>query len=424
MKIKESNFSKLHNEVDILNHLSSATSDHPGRIYSAASLLQRHFWIEGPNGRHLALVFRVLGPNLSRLSHWQIRLHTRLARSIVLQVTQGLEYLHSEGICHGDLTSANVLFQLSNFDSWSELKIYTQLGPPRTSEIYQHPGRPRYLVDSVSFFDTQPGLLTKNITILDHSESFFVNSPPPHQLHTTNHYTAPKVLFGWDSSFRSDTWALGCLINELRAGFPLFPCVMSNSPLSAIEEFILLLGKVPPAWTHVQFNKKGYLERDGCENPVDISVELESYPMHQCVDGIEDPHIILPIINIGLQGFNPPAEVGNNPCSSGVDGRKIHPSICSEPKQLVNTSDIYLIECSSSQLLAQATLQKETAPFPKISVTESSSLTDLLNKILTYKPEDRLSLIDIRRHPWLTASVESTSEAPFVTGARRDINQS
>ncbi len=362
VKIKESEFSKLDNEVDILNHLSRDTSDHPGRIYSAASLLQRHFWIEGPNGRHLALVFRVLGPSLSRLSHWQIRLHTRLAQSIVLQVTQGLEYLHSEGICHGDFTSANVLFQLSNFDSWSEDKLQTQLGPP---EICQHPGRPRYLVDSVSFFDAQPGLLTKNITIVDHSESFFVKSPPPHELHTTNHYTAPEVLFGWDSSLRSDIWALGCLIYEVRAGFPLFLCAMNNKPLNAIEKFILLLGKIPPTWTHVQFNKNGFLERDGCKNPVDISVELESYPMHQHVDHIEDPYIIFPNINIGLQGLKPPAEVGNNPCSSDVDGRKIHPSIFSEPGLFANTSDIYLFECPSSHCWPKRLFKKRRGHSPR-----------------------------------------------------------
>lgn len=50
VKIKESNLSNLHNKADILNHLSRTTSDHPGRIYSAASLNQRHFWIDGSNG--------------------------------------------------------------------------------------------------------------------------------------------------------------------------------------------------------------------------------------------------------------------------------------------------------------------------------------------------------------------------------------
>lgn len=78
--------------------------------------------------------------------------------------------------------------------------------------INQIPGPPRYLVDSVSFFDAKPGILTKNMTIVDHREFFFVKSPPSHELHTANHYAAPEVLFGWDASFSLDIWVLGCLL--------------------------------------------------------------------------------------------------------------------------------------------------------------------------------------------------------------------
>lgn len=117
VKIKESDLSNLRNELKILEHLSKAKSDHLGRIYSSASLLLGNFWIDGPNGQHLALVFQVSGPGISRLKDWKNRLHPCLARSMALQVTQGLEYFHSEGICKGDFTSSDVLFQLTNFDS-------------------------------------------------------------------------------------------------------------------------------------------------------------------------------------------------------------------------------------------------------------------------------------------------------------------
>ena len=411
VKIKESDISnsKLQNELDILKHLSRATSDHPGRIYSAASLLLRYFWIDGPNGQHLALVFQVLGPSISQLNHWLIRLHTCLARNIVLQVTQGLEYLHSEGICHGDFTSSNVLFQVSNFDSWSEYKLQTQLGTPEMTIIDEHPGRPRYLVDSASFFDAEPGFLTRNITIVDHSESFFVKSPPSHELHTTNHYTAPEVLFGSDASFCSDIWALGCLIYEIRAGFPLFVCAINNTPIEAVGEIIVLLGKIPSSWNDVQFNEEGYLERDGCENPVDLSIYPGSYPLYEQVNCIVDKQINLPDINIGSKGPKPLGEVGNKPFSSGVAGCKIHPSLGWKSVLLARTTGVYLTECFSAQLLVlvQATTKKDMAPFPRISVTESGSLTDLLSRVLTYEPEDRLSLIDITKHPWVTASVVS-----------------
>lgn len=161
MKIKEAELFNLHNELDILKHLSEVKSDHPGRIYSCGSLFLRNFWIDGPNGRHLALVFQVRGPSISRLSYWHVRLHTSLAQSIVKQVIKVLKYLHSVGICHGDLNSSNVLFQLTNFDSWTDYKLQMQLGKPRRFYLEPGPGQPRYLVDSASFFDAEPRLLTQ-----------------------------------------------------------------------------------------------------------------------------------------------------------------------------------------------------------------------------------------------------------------------
>lgn len=75
-------------------------------------------------------------------------------------------------------------------------KLHAQLGIPWKLDIDQGPGRPRYLVDSAYFFKADPGLLTKNIVVIDHSESFFIKSPPNQELQYTNYYAAPEVLFG------------------------------------------------------------------------------------------------------------------------------------------------------------------------------------------------------------------------------------
>ena len=372
VKIKESGLSNLYNELNILKHLSEVESDHPGRIYSSASLLLRNFWIVGPNGLHLALVLQVRGPSISRSNYWKIRLHSCLARTLALQVTQGLEYLHSVGICHGDINSSHVLFQLADFDSWSEDELEVQLGKPRMFHIERGPGRPRYLVDSASFFDAEPRLLTKSITIVDHGESFFVNSPP-HELSTTNHFTAPEVSFGWDASFHSDIWELGCVIFEMRAGHHLFA--------EAVGGITEMLGSLPPSWNHVRFNEEGYLEQYGSHVP--NSTEMMQYPLHEQVNWIEDKQISPPDVN-GLEG--PQAR----------------------------TESIYLIERSSTEWLARAAINNDMAPF-QISGNESTRLTDLLCKILTHKPEDRISLGDLTTHPWLTGSGESTQNTTMTT---------
>lgn len=59
-----------------------------------------HFWINGPNGKHLCLVLPLLGPQVSSIWFRQYD-PGNLPRKIALQVAQGIEFLHSNGICHG-----------------------------------------------------------------------------------------------------------------------------------------------------------------------------------------------------------------------------------------------------------------------------------------------------------------------------------
>lgn len=65
-----------------------------------------HFWHDGPNGRHLCLVFPVRGPRVTAL--WQrgkFEDPAKVSRDVVLQVTQGLHFLHRNEICHGGQSS-------------------------------------------------------------------------------------------------------------------------------------------------------------------------------------------------------------------------------------------------------------------------------------------------------------------------------
>ncbi len=405
LKIKEASTSKLHNEIEILKHISQSKSEHPGRIYSASALLLRQFWIKGPNGRHSALVFRVCGPSISRLYGWNIRLRTYFARRIAIQVTQGLAYLHSEGICHGDLTAENVLFQLTNFDSWPVEKLHAQLGSPRMLDIVPGPGRPRYVVDSAYFFKADPGLLTRNIIIIDHSESFFIESTPLQEPKYTNYYASPEVLFGWDVTFYSDIWAIGCLIYEMHSGNPLFHLAIQNPPLEAVSQIIEVLGVPPELWQSVQFNEDGYLERYGCENPVDLSTQDESFPLDTLVKNIEAERISLPTTYIQSNGRKESRRSRKNRRAS-VRFRahiKTDPNILWKPFPSDRFAAIDLTEQSDLQIEPERLMSKEMTPLPKISAEESASLTDLLCKILRYEPQQRLSLEEIAQHTWLTA---------------------
>lgn len=135
--------------------------------------------------------------------------------------------------------------------------------------------RAEYVVNLAYFFKADPRLLAKNIIITNYSEFFFINSLPPQKPQSTSYYAALEVLYRWDASIYSDIWAIGYLIYEVRSGFLLFSLAIQNPPFEALSQINGALGKLLPNLKIVYFNEEGYLERDRCENPVDLFSEVD-----------------------------------------------------------------------------------------------------------------------------------------------------
>lgn len=75
------------------------------------------FATDGPNGRHICLVFPVLGPSTSQLSSGlSSRMSPSLSRRAGYQATKALADLHAQGVCHGGMNfrmiEANVLLSI------------------------------------------------------------------------------------------------------------------------------------------------------------------------------------------------------------------------------------------------------------------------------------------------------------------------
>lgn len=304
IKILTAKTSKHRNELGCLHYLSKKKpSTHPGRKYVVASFLDRHFWLKGPNGRHLALVSRVSGPSVSQMTGWHIRIRESLARKIARQVTQGLAYLHSEGVCHGNLTGSSVPFQLTNFDSWSVEKVYEQLGQPAIADLCggvwsREPSTPEYLVGSAEFFRAGPGLLTEDVSIIGYTDSFRIKIPEAlstDEEKLPNGFAAPEILFGFKGNFPSDLGALGCIIYQIRAGRLLFPCSVDVSPAGAIKEIVDTIENLPTVFAGIKFNEEdGFPNKRGHKFKMDhssrfllgervanIGVECKSYGCYQ-----------------------------------------------------------------------------------------------------------------------------------------------
>ncbi|MCJ1347811.1 hypothetical protein MMC31_006040 [Peltigera leucophlebia] len=185
------------------------------------------------------------------MTEWAIGIRESLAQKIALQVTQGLAYLHSEGICDGNLANCDVLFQLSNFDAWFQEKVYEQLGIPM---VLVHDER------------ASPGFLAENIRIIDYGDSFRVGWPNNLSIDQGNlvsGFNPPENLRGLKAARFLDLWALGCSIFEIRPGSHLFPTAIVASPSDAPWEIEDTLGSLPSGLTSPKHDGDGYPDLSG-----------------------------------------------------------------------------------------------------------------------------------------------------------------
>jgi serine/threonine protein kinase len=145
-----------------------------------------HFWLDGPNGRHLCFVLPLLGPSLSAVYHHYGHV-PELMKDICFQMVESLRFVHSQDLCHGDIRTNNILFRpIDGVDDWEEA-IMQLLGRPNLvrvehvdetrSEPERDPGIPAYLVPS-AYLPYGSGACSSEIAVIDFGVSYPISSPP------------------------------------------------------------------------------------------------------------------------------------------------------------------------------------------------------------------------------------------------------
>jgi serine/threonine-protein kinase SRPK3 len=267
----------------------------------------------------------------------------------------------------------------------SEEEVYALLGKPQTETVQtlsgERPGpsAPTYVVNMPDFINIDPSKLTReNIRIIDFDQSFDTTTPPTTVLGIPI-YMAPESIFDLTVGVHSDIWALGCAIFRMRAGYdlfasevPIFDLTGAGTPSDTIGQVVKTIGELPAAWSRIHFDDENGLPiRDG-EGQEKESGDLGYVPMER------------PLLDAILSIEDEP--MGN----ATLDSLFWRPGteICSfEGGAWVET---------------ELGTEQEKEVLPKISHEEATSFHDLLSRIFTYNPTQRISAAELSRHPWFT----------------------
>ncbi|KAI2779114.1 kinase-like domain-containing protein [Daldinia loculata] len=326
------------------------------------------FEINGPNGIHLAFVYPVLGPRVSRLpSVAQSDDPGELLKRICLQVTQAMAELHRRGVCHGDYRPANILAQISGLDGLSEDEVIANLGIPSTTKVvtlsgegHNLPTAPQYLVYPVDWDSTAANttilyFISDKVRIIDFGESYDIAAPVA-DLGIPQAYCSPEYTLEGKVGLGCDLWALGCTLFEIRTGRKLFD-TYDDEPDEHLWKTAMVLGKFPePWWSETWKARRDYFEDEADAGNRVIEVRR-----------------------------------GSNERSSGPGAVGALVMQRSQPRSLQETlaEGLFYENSHGPGGIQRGIPQREIEIF-----------SDLLSKLLTYTPDNRSTVSCILDHDW------------------------
>lgn len=237
--------------------------------------------------------------------------------------------------------------------------MYANLGEPETEAVSTQDGKPRppfAPAELVAPTDitrlTDPWLLQDNVVLTDFGQSYMAASRPQgYTPATLPNYHPPEARFEDRASFEADVWMLGCTIFEIRAGFPLFSSFF-GSDTDILKQTVAMLGRLPDPWWGEFKERELFFEDDGEPKSAQDQKSAGVF-LYASKTSIREQLRL-----IGAQDDVPSSDEG----------------------PMIET------------------------PGVRLSEKEIELLGDLLEKMLRYRPEDRIGLNEVDVHPWLEMS--------------------
>ncbi|KAL3473723.1 kinase-like domain-containing protein [Aspergillus californicus] len=196
-------------EHEILEHLRDADPSHLG--YPYISKLVGSFEHDGPNGRHVCLVFPVMGETFRSFGTWfpDDRVPDIIMRTFTGQLLMALDYAHDSGVIHTDIKPDNIIVQLTD-----ESLITSSYLPNTPSDPASQPLGRHYVRNGGSFLDCNVAL--GDWGVASWSDKHLSEFIQPVALRS------PEVLIGAPWDYITDLWNLGAVVYEVSRAIRLF----------------------------------------------------------------------------------------------------------------------------------------------------------------------------------------------------------
>ncbi|KAK6082954.1 serine/threonine-protein kinase SRPK3 [Seiridium cupressi] len=353
VKVTAADHSAMGSEAKIIEHLKDGTSTEELARNHIVSPLE-HFWVEGPNGRHLCYVLELYGCTISAW-RWALEeddgVHKDI-RTVCHQIVKGMGYIHNRGL--EELTKEELVELIGNAEAED---IGTVSGEDPGSRA------PEYYVIPLSS-DWCEKFIVPEIVITDFGESFLAKSPRDTTGIPTP-YAAPEILLPETSllGFGTDIWSLACTIYEVWEGDPIFAMNRLSEVVHSLEFF---LGPLPKPFRSA-WRKRGSQEE---------SSSGKSYPQVG-----------------GLTPLTWDIDALNESRTEDISGTGYSDIMEAHIARSVNC-----LKGNADRLPPLKELQSlATFPEERYHIT---MLADLLKKMLRYNPEKRLRATSVMSHPW------------------------
>ncbi|KAK7931531.1 kinase-like domain-containing protein [Apiospora marii] len=188
-----------------------------------------YFWQDGPNGKHLCFVSKLVAAmDSSPPSGYGLHSPTMLI-DLCFQLTSAVKYLHEKGICHGDIRIQNIGLRLDgSVERLSQRELQQQIGlPARSSEVETlsglpaRPHAPNALFQSSSIMHLDSKYRTGKLVLIDFGLSYETANLPPEQMSYRSNAAPELLLKRSPKGPATDLWALACVFVRMRTPYAL-----------------------------------------------------------------------------------------------------------------------------------------------------------------------------------------------------------